>query len=134
MRGDRCPRHRPNADLEAIVGLARAHGVPGAAQFARSGSAASGVHGTVPGLSDTDGPGTVLYTARRRDLAAANLIYGHVVVLGTGAVLAVVDTADQLTILDGAMEVFGSHPLAGSLALCGAVLLGGFGRCGGEIP
>lgn len=112
-----------HADIEAIVELARAHGAPGA-QSAPSGSTARGIHGTVPGSSETTGK-TVLYTARRRDLAAANLIYGHVVVLGTGALLAVVDAADQLGILDGAVEVFGSHPWAGSLVLCGAVLLGG---------
>ncbi|MEC5180502.1 PH domain-containing protein [Arthrobacter sp. CG_A4] len=112
-----------HADLETIVGLARAHGAPGA-QPGPSGSTARGVHGTVPGSSDTTGR-TVVYTARKRDLVAANLIYGHVVLLGTGAVLAVVDAADQLASLDGAVNVFSSHPWAGSLVLCGAVLLGG---------
>lgn len=112
-----------HADLEVIVGLVRSHGAPGA-QSAPADSNASGIHGTVPGSSETTGR-TVLYKARMRDLAAANLIYGHVLVLGTGAVLAVVDSTDQLAILDGAVEVFGSHPWAGSLVLCGAVLLGG---------
>lgn len=112
-----------HAHLETIVGLARSHGAP-EVQSAPSGSKAGGVHGTAPGSSETTGR-TALYTARKRDLAAANLIYGHVVVLGTGAVLALVDTTDQLAILDGAVELFGSHPWAGSLVLCGAILLGG---------
>lgn len=112
-----------HANLEAIVGLVRCHGAPAAEPEPR-GSKAGGADGPVPGSSDPTGR-SVIYTARRRDLAAANLIYGQVVVLGTGAVLAVVDVADQLAIFDGVVKVVSAQPLAGAAVLCGTVLLGG---------
>ncbi|MFE4194713.1 PH domain-containing protein [Paenarthrobacter sp. NPDC056912] len=110
-------------DLETIVRFVRAHGADGA-QPAPSGRTVACDHGPGPGPSVSTNRG-VLYTARRRDLAAANLIYGHVVALGTGAVITLSDIADQLAILDGVLDVSGSHPLVGGLMLCGAVLLGG---------
>jgi putative membrane protein len=111
------------ANVEAIVGLVRCHGAPDA-ESQPSGGKASGAPSPVPGSSDTTGR-SVVYTARRRDLAAASLIYGHVVVLGTSAVLAVVDMADQMAILDGVVRVISANPLAGAVVLCGTVLLGG---------
>ena len=111
------------ADLEVIVGFVRSL-EDARAQTAPSGGKTDSVNERVSESLETAGR-TVVYTARRRDLAAANLIYGHVLVLGTGVVLAVSDAMGQLMILDRASEFFGSHPWAASAVLCGAVLLGG---------
>lgn len=110
-------------DLEAIVGFARSVADPGA-QPGPSGDEVDGDNDTVSGAPKTANR-TVVYAARKRDLAAANLIYGHVVVLGAGAVLTAFDAMQQLVNLDRVLEVFGSHPWASSLLLCGAVFLGG---------
>lgn len=110
------------ADLEAIVAFARSLADPGA-QPRPVGDEVND-HETVPGEPDT-ADRTVVYAARKRDLAAANLIYGHVMVLGTGAVLTAFDAMQQLVNLDRVLEVFDSHPWASSLVLCGAVLLSG---------
>ncbi|MFJ5697205.1 PH domain-containing protein [Arthrobacter sp. NPDC093139] len=111
------------ADLEVIVQYARSLGAPRSQSEPPDGEA-NGVNETVPESLERAGR-TKVYTARKRDLAAANLIYGHVVVLGTGAVLAAFDAVEQLVNLDRAVEIFRSHPFAGGIVLCVTVLLGG---------
>jgi putative membrane protein len=110
------------ANLEAIVEFARSP----MRQGTQSGSGGEDNADNDPasGLLETSDR-AVVYAARKRDLAAANLIYGHVVVLGTGAVLTAFDAIQQVANLDHVLEVFGSHPWISSVVLCGAVLLGG---------
>lgn len=108
--------------LDTIVGLARTHGAPSSLSVA-SDNTDNGVGDLGQGPPVTSR--TVLYTARKRDLVTANLIYGHVVALGIGAVVTLVNMADQLAILDGVLNVFNSNPWAGTLIMCVAVLGGG---------
>lgn len=108
--------------LDAIVELVRAHRTLNS-QIAPSGSTATGIHNSAPELYVKGRP--VLYTARKRDLVTANLIYGHVVALGTAAIITVADLASQLEVLDGVLHVLTSHPWSGGIVLGGAVLFVG---------
>lgn len=67
----------------------------------------------------------IVFTARMGDIATANLIYGHVFVLGASAILAIFDAVGQIANLDGFYTAFGSNPwIMGILLFC-LILLGG---------
>ncbi|MFJ4029714.1 hypothetical protein ACIPWF_20240 [Paenarthrobacter sp. NPDC089989] len=108
--------------MDTIVQLASAKEAP-REQIAVSESVTNGQPGSAP-RPPWSGR-RVLYKSSQRDLVTANLIYGHVVVFGTGAVMTFIDLADQLAIFDDALNVFRAHFWEGSLFLCGAILCGG---------